>query len=172
LSTLLKADKKEIKMDDFILARVIHVIAVILWIGGVAMVITVIIPAVKKLKSKEDQIKTFEQIEGRFALQAKITTLLTGLSGFYMIYVLDAWDRYFELKFWWIHAMTIVWVLFTVVLFVLEPFVLHRLFKKYAEKNPAKTFSFIHRVHWILLILSLITTAGVVAGSHGWLITN
>jgi uncharacterized membrane protein len=172
LSTLLKADKKEIKMDDFILARVIHVIAVILWIGGVAMVTTVIIPAVKKLKSKEDQIKTFEQIEGRFALQAKITTLLTGLSGFYMIYVLDAWDRYLELKFWWIHAMTIVWVLFTLVLYVLEPFVLHRLFKKYAEKNPAKTFSFIHRVHWILLILSLITTAGVVAGSHGWLITN
>lgn len=159
-------------MDSFIWARVIHIIAVILWIGGVAMVTTVIIPAVKKLKSKEEQIKTFEQIEGRFALQAKITTLLTGLTGFYMIYVLDAWDRYFELKFWWIHAMTLVWVLFTLVLYVLEPFVLHRLFKKYAEKNPAKTFGFMQRVHWILLILSLIATAGAVAGSHGWLITN
>ena len=40
-------------METFTLARVIHVIAVILWIGGVAMVTTVIIPAVKKLKSKE-----------------------------------------------------------------------------------------------------------------------
>ncbi len=80
------------------MARVIHVIAVIMWIGGVAMVTTVIIPAVKKLKSKDEQIKTFEQIEGRFALQAKITTLLTGISGFYMLYVLDGWDRYFDLK--------------------------------------------------------------------------
>ncbi|MBD0780065.1 hypothetical protein HPE56_19875 [Maribacter sp. ANRC-HE7] len=64
-------------MEHFTLARVIHIIAVVLWIGGVSMVTTVIIPAIKKMKSKEDRIKTFEQIEGRFALQAKITTLIT-----------------------------------------------------------------------------------------------
>ncbi len=156
-------------MDDFTIARVIHVLAVILWIGGVAMVTTVIIPAIKKLSAKEDQIKTFERIEGRFALQAKITTLLTGLTGFYMLYILDAWDRYFDFKYWWIHAMTLIWILFTLVLYVLEPLILHKLFKKSAEKNPTKTFSIIHKVHWILLILSLITTAGAVAGSHGWL---
>lgn len=155
-------------MENFTLARIIHVIAVILWIGGVAMVTTVIIPAVKKLRSKEEQIKTFEQIEGRFALQAKITTLLTGLTGFYMLYELDAWNRYLDYRFWWIHAMTLVWILFTLVLYVLEPLVLHKLFKKYAEQNPSKTFSFIHRAHWFLLLLSLLTTAGAVAGSHGW----
>ena len=155
-------------MEYFTLARVIHVVAVILWIGGVSMVTTVIIPAIKKLKSKEEQIKTFEQIEGRFALQAKITTLLTGLSGFYMLYILDGWDRYLYVKFWWIHGMTLVCVLFTLVLYVLEPLVLHKLFKQYAEENPTKTFAFMHRVHWILLMLTLITTAGAVAGSHGW----
>jgi uncharacterized membrane protein len=155
-------------MESFTLARIIHVIAVILWIGGVAMVTTVIIPAVKKLKSKEDQIKTFEQIEGRFALQSKITTLLTGLSGFYMLYVLDAWERYLDYRFWWLHAMTLVWILFTIILYVLEPLVLHKLFKEYADKNPSKTFSFMHKAHWFLLVLSLVTTAGAVAGSHGW----
>ena len=155
-------------MESFTLARVIHVIAVILWIGGVAMVTTVIIPAVKKLKSKDDQIKTFEQIEGRFAKQAKITTLLTGVTGFYMLYELDAWERYLDYRFWWIHAMTLVWVLFTVILYVLEPLVLHKLFKEYAAKNPSKTFSFMHKAHWFLLLLSLLTTAGAVAGSHGW----
>lgn len=154
-------------MESYTIARIIHVVAVILWIGGVAMVTTVIIPAVKKLKSKEEQIKTFEQIEGRFALQAKITTLLTGLSGFYMLYALDAWDRYLDIKYWWIHAMTLVWIIFTIVLYILEPLVLHKLFKRYAEKNPAKTFAFMHRFHWILLILSIITTIGAVAGSHG-----
>ena len=154
-------------MEDYVFARVLHVIAVVLWIGGVAMVTTVIIPAVKKMKAKEDQIKTFEQIEGRFAIQAKITTLITGITGFYMIYVLDAWDRYFEIKFWWLHAMTLVWILFTLVLYVLEPLILHKLFKKYVEENPTRAFNIIHRVHWFLLLLSLITTAGVVAGSHG-----
>jgi len=155
-------------MEHLTLARVLHLLAVVLWIGGVAMVTTVIIPAIKRMKSKEEQIETFEKIEGKFALQAKITTLITGLSGFYMLYRLDAWDRYFDYKFWWIHAMTLVWIVFTMVLYVLEPLILKKLFKKYALQNPEKTFSFIQRAHWVLLILSLITTAGAVAGSHGW----
>jgi uncharacterized membrane protein len=155
-------------MDYFTFARVIHVLAVILWIGGVAMVTTVIIPAVKKMKSKEEQIDTFEKIEGRFAIQAKITTLLTGLSGFYMLYYLNAWDRYFDYRFWWIHAMTLVWIIFTLVLYIFEPLVLHKLFKKNVVEEPEKTFRFIHKAHWFLLILSLITTMGAVAGCHGW----
>ncbi|UTW63733.1 hypothetical protein KFE98_06205 [bacterium SCSIO 12741] len=160
------------KFEWFTLARVLHVLAVVLWIGGVGMVTTVIIPAIKRLASKEDQIKTFEQIEGRFALQAKITTLITGITGFYMLYALNGWHRYFEFKYWWVHTMTLVWVIFSLVLYILEPFVLHRLFKKYANKNPEKTFQIMHRAHWFLLLLSLITTAGAVAGSHGWFVTD
>lgn len=160
--------KNSIRMDNITLVRIIHVLAVILWIGGVSMVTTVIIPAVKKMSSKDEQINTFEKIEGRFALQAKITTLITGLSGFYMLYLLDAWDRYLELKFWWIHAMTLIWIIFTLVLYIFEPLILHKLFKKYTRQNPEKTFKFIHKAHWILLILSMITAIGAVAGSHGW----
>ena len=159
-------------MEYFTLARVLHVLAVVLWIGGVAMVTTVIIPAVKRMKSKEDKIETFEKIEGRFAIQAKITTLITGITGFYMVYELNAWNRFFELRFWWFHTMVLVWVLFTLVLYVLEPLILHKLFKKYANENPEKTFEFIHKFHWVLLMLSLITIAGAVAGSHGWLFFN
>lgn len=155
-------------MEYFTLARVIHVIAVILWIGGVSMVTTVLIPAVKKMKSKEDRITTFEMIEGKFATQAKITTLLTGLSGFYMLYELDGWNRYLDYRFWWIHAMTLVWFIFTLILYVLEPLLLHKIFKKQAIENPEKTFRIIHRLHWVLLIISLITIAEAVAGSHGW----
>jgi uncharacterized membrane protein len=155
-------------MEYFTLARIIHVIAIILWIGGVSMVTTVLIPAIKKMKSKEERITTFEMIEGKFATQAKITTLLTGLSGFYMLYVLDGWNRYLDYRFWWIHAMTFVWIIFTLILYILEPLILHKLFKKYATENPEKTFGIMHRLHWVLLIISLITTAGAVAGSHGW----
>ncbi len=155
-------------MESLTLARVIHIIAVVLWIGGVAMVTTVLFPAIKKMKSKEEQIETFEAIEGKFAFQAKVTTLLTGLSGLYMLYELNAWSRYLDYRFWWMHAMTLVWVIFTLILFVLEPFVLHKLFKKYANENPEKAFTIMHRLHIVLLIISLITIAGAVAGSHGW----
>jgi len=152
----------------FTFARIVHIIAVILWIGGVAMITTVLIPAIKKFVSKEDRIRTFEQIEGRFAVQAKITTLLTGISGLYMLYVLDGWERYLDYRFWWIHAMTFVWIIFSFILYVLEPLVLHKAFRKYADKNPDKTFRIMHLLHWILLFISVITTAGAVAGSHGW----
>ncbi|AVR46607.1 hypothetical protein C7S20_15805 [Christiangramia fulva] len=155
-------------MDYLSLARVIHVLAVVFWIGGVAMVTTVIIPAVKRMNSPEERMETFEKIEGRFSLQAKITTVLTALSGLFMLYSMDAWERFKYIQFWWLHAMVCIWLIFTIVLFILEPFVLHKLFKKYGIKNPEKTFNILHRAHWVLLILSLITIIGAVAGSHGW----
>jgi uncharacterized membrane protein len=153
---------------EIVLARVVHVLAVVLWIGGVAMVTTVILPAIKRMDSEEARISLFERLESRFSCQAKVTTLLTGLSGFYMMYVFDAWHRYTQVSFWWIHAMTLVWILFTLVLFVLEPLFLHRWFHDQGRKHPAKTLSLVHRFHVVLLILSLLTVAGAVAGSHGW----
>ena len=84
-----------------------------------------------------------------------------------MIYFLDAWERYLSIKYWWFHAMTLVWVLFTIVLFFLEPFVLNKLYFKYANKNPDKTFRIIQKAHWVLLFISFAAIAGAVAGSHG-----
>ena len=150
------------------LARVIHVLGVVLWIGGVAMVTTVLLPSVRRFKSPVEQVAFFERIERRFAWQARVTTLVTGLSGFHMLGVMDGWQLYADLRFWWIHAMTLIWVVFTVMLFVLEPLVLHRWFLERAERDPVKTFGAIQRMHWVLLVLSLLTVAGAVAGSHGW----
>ncbi|MEZ5587340.1 MAG: hypothetical protein R3E46_09750 [Sedimenticolaceae bacterium] len=150
------------------LARVLHVVGVVLWIGGVAMVTTVILPAVKRLASADDRIALFESIEHRFAWQARVTTLVTGLSGFYMIHRLNAWERFTLPSFWWMHAMVLVWVLFTLMLFVLEPLVLRRLFLHQAATNPQRVFAVMQFMHWVLLMLSLLTVAGAVAGSHGW----
>ena len=156
-------------MNELILARVAHVLGVIFWIGGVAMVTTVLLPAVREFASRADQVNAFERIEHRFAAQSRISTLVTGLSGFYMLHVLDAWERYLQPGFWWVHAMTLVWILFTLMLFVLEPLVLHRWFRQRAERDPDGTFRLIQRMHRILLAVSLITAAGAVAGSHGWM---
>ena len=61
-------------MDDVTIALAIHVLAVVLWIGGVAMVTTVLLPAVRRFKSAEERIAFFETIERRFAWQARGTT--------------------------------------------------------------------------------------------------
>jgi uncharacterized membrane protein len=155
-------------MNEFVLARVIHILAVVLWIGGVAMVTTVLLPAIRALASDEEKLPLFERIESRFSVQAKVTTLLTGLSGFYMLHVLDAWSRYTEPRYWWIHAMTLVWVIFTLILFVIEPLFMHRWVRNSATQTPARTFAKLQLMHVILLLVSLVTIAGAVAGSHGW----
>jgi uncharacterized membrane protein len=155
-------------VDDFALARVVHVLAVVLWIGGVAMVTTVLLPAVARMKIARERVDFFERVERRFAWQARGTTLVAGASGFYMVHYLDAWQRFVQPDFWWMHAMVIVWVIFTAMLFVLEPLVLHRFLLARAERDPIGTFALIQRMHWVLLALSLLTVAGAVAGSHGW----
>ena len=155
-------------MADYFLARALHILGVVLWIGGVAFVTLVLLPAVKHLRVPVERVDFFEQVEARFSRQAKFTTLLTGLSGFYLVHRLGAWHRFTDVQFWWMHAMVLVWVAFTLVLYILEPLWLHRWFKARAQRDPAGTFSIVARAHWVLLAVSLITIVAAAAGSHGW----
>lgn len=151
----------------FVLARALHVVGVVLWIGGVAFVTTVLLVSLKQISNAGTRLKLFEKLEGKFAFQAKITTLITGLSGFYMLEAMNAWEWYQDLQFWWLHLMTFIWIVFTVVLFLLEPLILHRWFMQQATRNSDKAFELIHRMHKVLLTLSLLAVAGAVAGVHG-----
>jgi uncharacterized membrane protein len=157
-------------MDDFDyfgLARALHVVAVVLWIGGVAFVTTTLIPSLKAMSNSDQRLALFEELEGKFAFQARIVTLITGLTGFYMLEYMNAWDRYLQPQFWWIHMMTAIWLIFTVVLFVLEPLFLHRHFRLLAIENSVKAFKLLHNMHKLLLVLSLLTIFVSVAGVHG-----
>ena len=154
-------------MDDFTLARALHVLAVVHWIGGVAMVTLVILPGLRRSVEAARRLELFEAIEGRFAVQARVSTLLAGGSGFWMTWRLWAWDRFLDPHFWWMPAMVAVWAAFTVVLFVAEPLVLHRWFHERAGRDPEGTFRLVHRLHALLLTASLVTVAGAVLGSHG-----
>lgn len=149
------------------IARALHVLAVVLWIGGVAMVTTVLLPAVQRHAKNGEQVEFFERIESRFAAQARWTTLLAGATGFWLVWHFNLWARFAEARFWWMHAMVAVWLLFMLMLFVLEPLYLHRRLLERLHRDPSGTFALIQRFHWVLLVLSLITVCGAVAGSHG-----
>jgi uncharacterized membrane protein len=147
-------------MEDVTIARVLHVLSVVLWIGGVAFVTTVLLPAVRRLGGLDKWM-------ARFAWRARISTLLAGLTGFYMLSRLDLWDRFLSDRYWWMHAMVRVWLLFTLMLFAAEPLFLHRRLLARAKAEPVATFRHVERLHRILLTVSLITVLGAVAGSHG-----
>jgi uncharacterized membrane protein len=57
-------------MEGAIVARVLHVLGVVWWIGGVAMVTTVLLPATKRMKTPAERVMFFETVERGFALQA------------------------------------------------------------------------------------------------------
>jgi uncharacterized membrane protein len=157
-------------VDDVTLARALHVLAVVLWIGGVVFVTTVLLPAVRDLHAPAERVVFFATVERRFSNQARVTTVLAGLSGFYMVARLDLWGRFLSVAYWWMHAMVALWLLFTLMLFVAEPLFLHRWLPRRANSRPESTFRLVERLHWILLVWSLITLIGAVLGSHGTLI--
>lgn len=159
---------KDNTMDGPTLARVLHVLGVVIWIGGVSMATTVALPAIRRGELGADPVAALEAFERRFVWQARAAVILVGATGFYMIDRLDLWDRFADARFWWMHAMLGVWTLFGLLLFVGEPLVLHRHFPVWAARDPKRAFATIHALHVVLLVLALVTLFGAMAGSHGW----
>ena len=154
-------------LDDATIVRALHLFGVVLWIGGVGFVTTVLLPAVRRMKDPGERVAFFEEVEGRFAWQARGTTLLVGVSGLFLVHVWDLWERFTQFEFWWMHAMVFVWAIFSVMLFLAEPLFLHRWLLERAAHKPVETFRLIRRLHWILLTISLVTVLGATMGSHG-----
>ena len=154
-------------MDDISIARALHVLAVVHWIGGVAMVTLVLLPSLMRSVPAAERLALFERIEGRFGRQARVSTLIAGASGFYMTHRLAAWGRFADPSLWWMHAMLAVWVVFTVVLFIAEPLFLHRWFHDRAVSDPEGAFRLVWRMHAALLSVSVLAVGGAVLGAHG-----
>lgn len=156
---------------EITLARAVHVLAVIIWIGGVSFVTTTVLP-LTRLRSRPlpERFALLKAIEERFIWQARIATLLVAASGFYMIVELDLWDRFCLAEYWWMHAMVLVWALFTLFLFVIEPLLIHRVIQARVREGDEAIFTRLLVAHVLLLTLSLITAFAAIAGSHGMIL--
>lgn len=133
-----------------------HVLGVVWWIGGVSMVTATLLPIFNRLPSDE-RIQRIKQLEHRFANQARVAVLVVGITGFWMYSLVpDA-----IAQTWWVGLMLLVWVLFTVLLFIAEPL-----------RLPAK-LGLIHKpvaflgVHAVLLTLALAAVFCGVVGARG-----
>lgn len=154
-------------MDDVAFARALHVLAVVHWLGGVAMVTLVLLPALRRLSSAADRLDAFEAIEGRFVTQVRWSVALAGLSGVWMTWRLDAWDRFLQPGYWWMHAMVLLWALFALVLYVGEPLILHAWLRRCAALDPEGTMVLLLRAHRVALAAAAVTILVAVLGAHG-----
>ncbi len=152
-------------MIDIDVAIAVHVLSVIWWIGGMAFATLVVLPALRAGQMGERR-PAFQTIEGRFAPQARIAVFLVGASGVYLLWRLDLWGLYGQARFWWLDAMALYWLIFVMLLFVLEP---SGLFEKVMlrGRDEPRIWLRLQRLHQLLLALALIVVAGAVMGSHG-----
>jgi len=156
-------------IDDFGLARAIHVLGVVHWIGGVAAVTTIVLPHARGLPDVNAAIEAFESFERRFATQARISVAAVGASGIYMLWRMAAWSRFEWLSFWWLHLMVVLWLLFALVLSVFEPLGFDRWFRTYALRKKDRAFALAVRLHWAALVIATLAIGAGMLGAHGYL---
>lgn len=155
-------------MSDLTIARAVHILSVVIWMGGVSFVTIVLIPMLRRSSFQQDQLTIFNIVENRFASIARIMVLLAGISGFYMTYKLEAWSRFSQLQFFWMHAMVFVWSLFFLALFVIEPFILRNHGRMVKDGHSITNLRKTQIIHPVILALSLITIVVSVLGAHGF----
>lgn len=142
--------------------RMLHVLGVVWWVGGVVMVTATILPALGATGlSEAERLNTFKEIRRRFAWQARAAVLLVGASGLYMLVYLGGAARLALPSGWWIDLMIVTWTIFALILFVVEPLgVLH----KTGLQSRPRAFLM---MHVFLSFISLVTVAVSILGAHG-----
>jgi uncharacterized membrane protein len=153
-------------MDDIAIARALHVLAIIHWIGGVAFVTLIILPLTASRASGKEAVDLFKSIERKFSAQVRVSIPLAGATGFWMTYRMDLWSRFSDPHFWWMDAMLGLWLLFMFVVFVAEPLFQYRPEAKARVKRFVVLRS-VFFIHSVLLALAAVTVFGAVAGAHG-----
>lgn len=143
----------------YIIALIIHILSIVVWIGGVSFVTLVTFPMILRMEKSLEQVMMFQGIEHRFANIAKTMVILAGLSGFYLIY-----EKGTSLGVW---IMIFVWAFYAALLFGLEKFIFKKLFSRPDEQaDMKKVFTLLQGFHWIVLGLSFLAIAAGIWVGH------
>jgi uncharacterized membrane protein len=155
----------------FLVMHIIHLLCVIIWLGGLAFVTVIIFPVIFKTPDPLQKVLTFQRIEHRFAKIARLFVILVGISGFAMLFITGWHAQLFTRAGLPLTFMTLVWVFWMVMLLGVEPLVIKKMLEKMAEKPEEMTidsvFKRINKMHWALLFVSLLASiAGVLTAHH------
>ncbi len=144
----------------YVITLIIHVSAVVIWIGGVAFVTMIVFPMIQREQSSLEQVMMFQGVEHRFAKIAKVMVILTGLSGFYLLY-----EKGFSIGAW---IMIFVWALYASLLFGLEKIIFKKLFENPEDKklDTKQIFFRLQVFHWVILVLSFSAVAAGIWTGH------
>ncbi|HLC19232.1 MAG TPA: hypothetical protein VJM57_09500 [Thermodesulfobacteriota bacterium] len=155
----------------FHLMHIIHVLTVILWIGGLAFVTMMVFPVIFKTPEPLQKVLLFQRIEHRFARVARVYNLITGITGFAMVFYMGWHTVYFTRAGIPLLVMTLIWLFWLVMLFGLEPIIIRRMLDTMVKERETMDidgiFRKMNRMHWALLAASLVAATAGAVFAHG-----
>jgi uncharacterized membrane protein len=144
---------------------IIHVICVIIWIGGVAFVTMVIFPMVYRTEGSLEKALLFQGVEHRFAGMVKWLIALVGATGVWMLSAKYGFTILLQPRGFGILIMLFAWTLYTAVL-LFERTIFGKLFADPEKIDMHKALRMINAMHWLLLVISFSAVAGGVWFGH------
>ncbi|MEO5355921.1 MAG: hypothetical protein H7844_01320 [Nitrospirae bacterium YQR-1] len=145
----------------------VHVVSILIWIGGVVFVTTVVFPMIVRMEDSMEKVFFFQGVEQRFAKIAKVFVLIAGLTGGVLIYLKDVLHTLFHKDGFYLTLMLILWTIFLTVL-TFEKKLFNIIFKGEAQHDTKKIFMRLTMFHWIIMCVSLVIVfLGVYQGHKG-----
>lgn len=148
-----------------ILLLIIHVIGVIIWIGGVAFVTMVIFPMMYRTEGSLEKALLFQGVEHRFAGIVRWLIAIVGATGAYLLAAWYGLGILAETRGLGIVIMIAVWSFYTTVI-ILEKKLFARIFADPEKIDMDKALKMINAMHWVLLTASFSAVAGGVWFAH------
>ena len=144
----------------------VHVLGVVIWIGGVAFVTMVVFPMIIRMEGSFEKMLFFQGVERRFANIAKVCVFIVGLTGVWLLYLTGEWRVLFKRSGIGPTLMLVVWIFYTFILLA-EGKLFKVIFRGKAQQDTAKVFSRLTVFHWVVLGMSLLTVGVGVWAGHG-----
>ncbi|NJD56245.1 MAG: hypothetical protein FIA94_07565 [Nitrospirae bacterium] len=144
----------------------VHVLGVVIWIGGVAFVTMIVFPMIMRMEDSFEKVLFFQGMEHRFARIAKSSVAVVGLTGGWLLYATGEWLYLFSMKGIGPTLMVLVWTFYLFVL-LFEGKIFRVIFGGRAAQDTGKIFSLLSRFHWVVLALSLLAVGVGVWAGHG-----
>lgn len=146
---------------------IIHVICVIIWIGGVSFVTLVIFPMMYRTEGSLEKALLFQGVEHRFAGMVRWLIAIVGVTGVWILFDRYGFGILTERRGLGIVIMLVAWTLYTTVL-LSERKIFSRIFADPEKIDMDRALRIINGMHWFLLVVSFsAVAAGVWYGHHG-----
>jgi uncharacterized membrane protein len=133
---------------------IIHLLSIVLWIGGLAFVTIVMFPTIRGIEDPLAQIKVFLGVEKKFSALARIYVLIAGATGITLFFRKGGfvWFRSSSAIQDMLIYKFVLWIIFVVALFGAEKHLLKILVSQQAA--PEKAFRVLGIMHWVMLFLT------------------